>query len=222
MKLRIFLIRHGESIANTGENESIGLPDHEVYLTEKGIKQAQQSATFLKQYIQENNIDLSHARVWSSPYKRPKQTFEEFDKILNLSSRAEVREDILLTEQNFGLFDSISKENRQKLFPRENKAYETLKNNGGKFWARLPMGESPFDVAVRTRTLFGTLNRDYEKHDIDTLFIFTHGTTLRCFLMQYLHYSVNWYEHEHNPGNCWIRYIDNKEDKGYIYHGQIN
>ena len=38
--MKIFLIRHGESMQNTKENYKIGLPDHKVYLTEKGIKTA--------------------------------------------------------------------------------------------------------------------------------------------------------------------------------------
>ena len=32
--MKIFLIRHGESMQNTKENYKIGLPDHKVYLTE--------------------------------------------------------------------------------------------------------------------------------------------------------------------------------------------
>ena len=74
-------------------------------------------------------------------------------------------------------------------------------------------------MAIRVKDFFGTVKRDYEKHGIDTLFIFTHGTTLRTFVMQYLHKSVDWYEQEKNPGNCWIRMIKDKEDMGYIYKG---
>ena len=33
--MKIFLIRHGESIQNTRENSLIGLPDYKVYLTEQ-------------------------------------------------------------------------------------------------------------------------------------------------------------------------------------------
>lgn len=61
--------------------------------------------------------------------------------------------------------------------------------NYGKFYARLPLGESPFDVAIRVHQFMGTIHRDYEKHGVDTLFIFTHGTTLRTFLLRWFHYS---------------------------------
>lgn len=37
--MHIFLIRHGESITNTGENYKERVPDHLVTLTEEGIRQ---------------------------------------------------------------------------------------------------------------------------------------------------------------------------------------
>ena len=79
------------------------------------------------------------------------------------------------------------------------------------------MGESVFDVAIRVHQFFGTIYRDYERHGIDILFIFTHGTTLRTFVLQWLHYTPEWFQSEHNPKNCWIRFLDDKEDRGYIY-----
>ena len=46
--MKIYLIRHGESIMNTRENDSIGEIDSKVWLTENGKDQAQRSAKFLK------------------------------------------------------------------------------------------------------------------------------------------------------------------------------
>ena len=40
MATNIFLIRHGESRGNTGENDEKRLPDHLVSLTEHGREQA--------------------------------------------------------------------------------------------------------------------------------------------------------------------------------------
>lgn len=217
--MQIFLVRHGESIANTGENAELGFADHRVVLTDKGKEQAKNSALALQQYIADNKVDLSRARAWYSPYDRTKETMGIFNSILHLDSYMDIREDISLTEQQFGLFDSLPDSKCEELYPNEYRTWNTFKTQNGGFWARLPMGESPFDVAVRVKNFFGTIKRDYEQHGIDTLFIFTHGTTLRVFVMQYLHKTVDWYEKERNPGNCWIRLIDDKEDKGYIYRG---
>jgi len=211
--MHIFLIRHGESIANTGENYVKRIPDHLVTLSDKGKQQAYDAGVWLANYCKEKKIDLTKARIWRSPYLRTRQTCDEFNKSLGIQ---DIREDITLTEQQFGLFDSIPDEQWEKLYPNEYYEYNRQCSNFGKFYARLPMGESPFDVAIRIHQFMGTIHRDLEKHGVDTLFIFTHGTTLRTFLLRWFHYSPEWYQEERNPKNCWIREIDGKIDMGYI------
>ena len=49
--MKLFLIRHGESIQNTKENYKLGLPDHKVYLSENGKIQANNAGIFLKEFI---------------------------------------------------------------------------------------------------------------------------------------------------------------------------
>ena len=144
---------------------------------------------------------------------RTRQTCDEFNKYLNI---ADIREDITLTEQQFGLFDSVPESDWGTLYPAEYAEYQRQLQNYGKFYARLPLGESPFDVAIRIHQFMGTIHRDMEKHGVDTLFIFTHGTTLRTFLLRWFHYSPEWYHEERNPKNCWIREIEDGQDLGYI------
>lgn len=211
--MHIFLIRHGESISNSGENYVKRIPDHLVTLTENGLNQARENGEWLADYCRRKNVDLSRARIWRSPYLRTRQTCDEFNKSLKIS---DIREDITLTEQQFGLFDSIPEADWGKLYPNEYAEYERQRQNYGKFYARLPLGESPFDVAIRVHQFMGTIHRDFEKHGVDTLFIFTHGTTLRTFLLRWFHYSPEWYHEERNPKNCWIREIDGGKDLGYI------
>jgi len=211
--MHIFLIRHGESMANTGENRYSRLPDHLVSLTEKGKQQAYDAGVFLANYIKENNIDISKARIWRSPYLRTRQTSEEFNKSLGIE---DIKEDITLVEQCFGIFDSIPENEWFTVNQQAFDEYLRQVQNGGKFYARMPMGESPFDVAIRIHQFMGTIFRDYERHGIDTLFVFTHGTTLRTFLLRWFHYSPEWYQAEKNPKNCWIREIIDDKDLGYI------
>lgn len=211
--MHIFLIRHGESVSNTGENYVKRIPDHLVSLTENGMMQARENGAWLAEYCKQHNIDLKNARIWRSPFLRTRQTSEEFNKSLNIT---DIREDITLTEQQFGLFDSLPEEEWEKQYPNEYAEYKRQIDNQGKFYARLPLGESPFDVAIRVHQFMGTIYRDYEKHGVDTLFIFTHGTTLRTFLLRWFHYSPEWYQAERNPKNCWIREIDGDKDLGYI------
>lgn len=212
--MKIFLIRHGESITNIGENFKERVPDHLVKLTSKGIEQAQVAGKWLSNYCEENNIDCSTARIWRSPYLRTRQTSEEFNNFLGIK---DIREDITLVEQQFGLFDAIPEDDWKNKFPIEYAECQRQWNNGGKFYVRLPLGESPYDVSIRIHQFMGTIHRDCSKHNIKTIFIFTHGTTLRCYLLRWFHYSPEWYQQEKNPKNCWIRFIDESEDKGYIY-----
>lgn len=218
--MKIYLIRHGESIMNTHENDNIGEIDSKVWLTENGKRQAMESAKYLKAYSTGAGDfeDLSKIRVWISPYTRTRETFNIFDEVIGFKRKGiQCFEDFLLAEQEFGLFDSIPQEKWGDVYPAEYAHYQKLKKNGGKFFARCPMGESPKDVAIRCRIFSDTIWRDYNKSGIDTLYLFVHGTVLRCFALAWNHYSPERYNAEGNPGNCWIRLIDNHNDKGYIY-----
>ncbi len=216
--MHIFLIRHGESVANVGENYVKRIPDHLVPLTDRGKARARENGEWLAGYCREKGIDLSRARIWRSPFQRTRQTADEFNRALGI---ADVREDITLTEQQFGLFDAIPDEKCRELYPREHEEYMRQIQNSGKFYARLPMGESPFDVAIRIHQFMGTIYRDLEKSGVDTLFVFTHGTTLRAFLLRWFHYSPEWYQQEPNPKNCMIREIIDSTDLGYINKEKI-
>lgn len=215
--MKIFLIRHGESMQNTRENFAIGLPDHKVYLSPKGIEQAQLLGHFLKDYVVMEQIDLSNATLWVSPYKRTRQTAEILNESLNISK---VKEDITLIEQRYGLFSDKEISVIKAMYPDQFNYYDNYWRNDGKFYAKLPQGESPYDVALRTRIFLETIFRDSS----DILFIVSHGTTIRTFIMNWFHYSPEWFNNEPNMENCSVRLI-NSENKisteQYIYGGPI-
>ncbi|MCI8617056.1 MAG: phosphoglycerate mutase family protein [Clostridia bacterium] len=210
--MHIFLIRHGESIANNGSNYVERIPDHLVELSDLGKQQSREAGIWLAQYCKEQNIAFDNAKIWRSPYLRTRQTSEEFNLSLKISN---IKEEISLIEQQFGLFDCISDEQRKKLFPKEYEEYQRQRQNNGRLYAKLPQGESPFDVAIRIQQFIEILHRDYQS-GIDTFFVFTHGTALRAFLLRYFNYSTEWFEEERNPKNCWIREIKDHKDCGYI------
>ncbi len=212
--MKIFLIRHGESMQNTKDNYKIGLPDHKVYLTEKGKEEASQAGEYLKHYIEENNIDLTNSVMWVSPYERTRQTA----KIINDKIKVpRVKEDITLIEQRYGLFSDKEIELIKELYPEEFKHYDNYYQNEGKFYAKLPQGESPYDVALRTKQFIDTIYRDKE----DTLFVVTHGTVIKTFILNYFHFSPEWFSEELTPGNCSIRLIESNDrinTERYIYN----
>lgn len=212
--MKIFLIRHGESIQNTKENYSIGLPDHKVFLTEQGKVEAKLAGEFLKKYIVDNNIDLSNSVMWVSPYTRTRETANIINEILGIKK---IKEDITLIEQQYGLFSDKEIETLKAMYPDQFAFYDNYYKNDGKFYAKLPQGESPFDVALRTKQFIDTIYRDKE----DILFVVSHGTTIKTIVMNFFHYSPEWYSEELTPGNCSIRLIevDEKNNTGrYIYN----
>jgi len=208
--VKIFLIRHGESVTNSGDNFISRIPDHLVSLTESGMAQADAAGKWLAEYCVQNAISLENARIWRSPYARTRQTSEAFNKHLHIN---DIREDITLVERQFGLFDALPEEEWAQKYPAEYAECKRQWDNAGNFYLRLPGGESPFDVTLRVHQFMGTIKRD----SVDTLFVFTHGITLRCFLLRWFHYTPEWYQNERNPKNCWIRFIDGRKDAGYIY-----
>lgn len=211
--MKMFLIRHGESIMNTNENYD-NLPDHAVYLTQKGREQASEAGKFMKQYVAEEKIDLSKARLWISPYKRTRETAELFNQHVGIT---DIQEDFRIVEQQYGLFDGLSDKEIEEEFPRELKVFERNSEHKGKFYARYPDGESAFDVAIRVKSFIGSIIRDFDKKGTETLFIVSHGLTTRIILQTWLKHSPEWLSDERNPKNCSIRLIDGKDDDGYIF-----
>lgn len=217
--MRIFLIRHGESIQNTHENFD-GLPDNLIPLTKKGEQEADECGKFLKEYCEQNNVDLKNATLFLSPFQRTRQTAKIINSYLNI---ADVKEDITLIEHQFGLFDNIEDDERAVKFPKEFELYKRYYDNGGKFFIKFPQGESPFDVALRAKQFLETLFRDVAE-GVENFFVVSHGTAIRAFLLAFFHYTPEWYNAEPNMKNCSVRLIEKIDgknyDRDYIYGGR--
>lgn len=202
---------------NTKENYSVGLPDHKVYLSELGKEQADKAGAFLLDYLESHKIDLSNATLWVSPYTRTRETAEIINHHLNITR---IKEDITLIEQQYGLFSDKEIDLIRKMYPEEFKYYDNYYQNNGKFYAKMPQGESPFDVALRTRQFLETIFRD----DADPLIIVSHGATIRTLVMNWFHHSPEWFNAEPNMENCSIRLIDSVDKVStdeYIYGGPV-
>lgn len=228
---RIYLVRHGYSEGNEDRNVHRKIADHSIKLTPEGIHQATEAGIFLDQYMAQKDYEdiitwgkswtgyVRKHRIWTSPYTRTRMTTDALVQGLNPARIIDVREHVFLVEQQFGLFDGLDNDECATLFPEENDHYLKQKNHGGRFWAQQPLGESRFMVAQRVHSAFGTFHRDCDKHGIENIIVVSHGTTLRCFAMMWLHLPYEWIEKESNPKNCSIRLIEDNTDKGYIFEG---
>lgn len=214
--MRIFLIRHAESDGNVDHTVRLDVPDHALDLSARGRRQALTAGRWLDQHLQTLDAPPPFIRVWTSPYRRTRETARLISEQLT-HTPWDLREHINLCEQQFGLFEGFDESEWASAFPDEWRHYEKCLRHNGRFWARMPLGESRFDVAVRVHQAFGSFYRDAQKHGIDTIAVVCHGVTLRAFVMQWLHHTPEWFDAEPNPPNTAIRLLDDDIDHGYIY-----
>ncbi|MDR1887245.1 MAG: histidine phosphatase family protein [Prevotellaceae bacterium] len=227
----IFLMRHAHSAGNENLSLYRHIPDHAIPLSDTGLRQAVEAGRQFAGFLAQSSLTAFEGgvRLWHSPYARVRQTC---DGLLEGMGEAacrifkDRREHILLTEQNFGLFDGLTDSECEEKYPEESRKYNLCSAYNGRFYAKPPNGESRYDVCVRIHQFFGTIIRDAEKNEnpVSNVFIISHGATLRAFVMMWLHREVEWFETERNPLNCSIRHIGRNEngkfeDKGCIFTG---
>jgi broad specificity phosphatase PhoE len=219
--MRIVLVRHGESEGNVDPSIHGRMADHAIPLSARGQLQVREAGKRLDAYYREQYGSPEQRpaiRLWVSPYKRTRETADGIREALD-PWLLDTREHILLCEQQFGVFDGVPDDELPQRFPAEWEHYDRCCRFEGKFWARMPLGESRFDVAQRVHQAFGTFHRDALEHGIRELVVICHGVTLRAFVMMWCHLSPEWFEAEPNPDNAAIRVIASGADLGYVFRG---
>lgn len=189
--LTIKLVRHGQSRANVGEVDAKDVGDHTISLTDHGHAQAKQAgATLGRDY-------LEGALIYASPYQRTRQTLAAILEGAGLKPGAvRVYEDPRLREVEHGY--------------AEWEAQQTMRRTHGWFYYRFEGGESPADCFDRTSSFLESLMRQVERKASERVLIVTHGLTLRCFVMRYLHLTVEQFDEIANPDNCDIVTVGEK------------
>lgn len=232
--MRIYLVRHGESDGNVGRDVHIDMPDSAIKLTTRGVAQAALAGVWLghelphRRWWHRITGRDPRARIWTSPYERTRQTAYHIHAAIDGMTGGDadsvirdIREHVLLSEQQFGLFDGLSDEQLRHRFPDEHMHYDKHERAGSRFWARMPLGESRFDVAARVHQSFGTLQRDADRHGIDTVVVVCHGVTMRAFVMMWCHRSPEWFDETPNPPNGAVWLIDGHRSKGLVFTPQV-
>lgn len=229
--IHLMLVRHAQSVANVDMKYYTTHSDYSIPLSEQGIRQAAETGKSIASYYRAKYGLSENApppkdwacRIWTSPYVRTRQT----SKLLLENASGwitDIQENVLLVEQNFGLFEGVdwySGELDDK-YPDELHHYQKAAAFGGRFWAKIPLGESRFDVCMRVSQCFGTIHRDVSRCNIRNFIIVSHGTSLRAFMMMWLRLLPEWFEEEPNPPNASVRVIDDYQDEGYIWPRQNN
>ncbi|MGO4437684.1 histidine phosphatase family protein [Rhizobium sp. RAF56] len=211
--MRIFLVRHGESVGNIDDRAYRQFGDHNVPLTQWGYRQALEAGRAIASHL-DGLPGLGKLSIWYSPFLRTRQSKDALLEALPAELVGDVREDYLLREQDFGLFTEIYDRAEQKRkFPDEFEKWARLRNSSGKFYARPPDGESRADVAQRVRLFLQTVMRTDENSE--SMIVVGHGVTNRAFEMGFLHHSVEWFQRSDNPGNADVTLIEGTASAGF-------
>ena len=181
--MQLKLVRHGESLANIGAVDPAEVGDHTIGLTPRGREQARHAGGLLGARF------LEGALTYSSPYRRARETLEGILEGAAVD-RAGVRvyEDPRLREVDPGYTARA--------------AQEELRRAHGWFYYRFQGGESPADCYDRTSGFLESLMRQTARKRVDRVLIVAHGLTIRCFVMRFLHLTVEQFDSLANPANC--------------------
>ncbi len=163
--MRIYLVRHGQSEANIDNHLYQTFADHAVPLSQAGKVQVQKAGDALADYFEGKyqspgsrpdpespKAATPKIRLWCSPYLRTRQTADAIEASTRywLHDR---RENILLCEQQFGLFDGKSDAQLKAEFPLEHAHYQKCEPRGVSGpvcrWAREPLRPATLHPPVR-------------------------------------------------------------------------
>lgn len=189
--MKIKLMRHGLSGANTGEEDLTKIPDHKIRVVEAGIPALRKSGKKVGARY------LRKAAVYLSPYNRTRQSLREALVGAGLLENAtdelpfEVIEDPRLREIEHGYEGQLGIDEQKAL--RDLHAY---------FWYRLRGGESPADGYDRISDFLGSFWRHAKRRKFKKVFIVSHGLTIRVFVMRFFHLTVEEFDLMRSPENA--------------------
>ena len=172
MSLVIKLVRHGESEANTGRVLAHEVGDHAIPLSERGREQAREVGRRLGRA---SSTARSSTRRPTAERARRSPGSTKAQGSAPPPARRGLYEDPRLREVEHGY---------EPIEPQED-----LRKTHGWFYYRFRGGESPADCYDRTSSFLESLMRQVERKSADRVLIVTHGLTIRCFVMRFLHLS---------------------------------
>lgn len=184
--MRITLVRHGQSEGNTGIHDYAAVGDHKIVLTELGHIQAIQAGVDLSYRL--HGGEDGEPLIYCSPYTRTRQTLEGLFQGAGVSPYPRVFEDPRLRETEHGYTDATDQ--------------KPLREIHGWFYYRYAGGESPADCSDRISSFLESMMRQVQRKKPREVIIVTHGLAMRCFVMRFMHLTVEQFESLANPLNC--------------------
>lgn len=204
----IKLIRHAPSQSNSGEVDAGLHGDKNIQLAADGTILAHKKGAKLGSQFFHN------ALVYCSPFLRCKQTLVGLMEgagvflnrhAVNKISVPKIYYDPRLREMEHGF-----NKDRNVIASEED-----LRKIHGWFYYRFSGGESPADCYDRCSTFIESMQRQIQRKRTSKVLIVSHGITIRCFVMRWMHLTDEQYAEIANPHNCDIITIAPKNSLKY-------
>lgn len=183
---RLYLVRHGETEWNA-DNRVQGSID--IPLSQKGIKQAETLAQYLKELPKPQ-------KVFCSNLKRSVKTAKIIAEFLGTTA---IEETPLLREINCGLWEGKSINELMNNYPQE---YAMWRLNS---YFKCPEGESVDDVKIRVEKFF--VEKRNELSSFETVLIVAHGILNRAvlsFIMDLPLQNCRYFEQDNGALNVFV------------------
>ena len=204
----LYLVRHAQSEANVNGRVLKSKTNVGVSLTQKGEIQAQETGGFLSQKLKHLPI-----KIWNSPYERTRKTALAIKNTLKQQHvHFEEEESIYLAERQFGLLDDAN--DYANSHATELAHYKLHSDEKREFFARPPLGESPFDMCMR---LDFFLRCVLPESDAFQHVIVSHGAAVRGLIVMNQKLPYERYLEMPNPANASVHFIEG----GHHYKGEI-
>ena len=195
----IKLIRHGQSQQQTGDVNATEIGDFKVPLSDIGIQEALHVGELI------GSTFLTKSLIYTSPYTRCRQTIAGIingsGALLQPDFTPRIFEDPRLREMEFGYNKSRSDIQNEKI----------KRETHGWFYYQMESGESPANVYDRVSNFIESMMRQVQRKRIPRVLIVSHGITIRCFAMRFLHLTVRDFDRLDNPENGDIITIASKD-----------
>lgn len=140
--MKLYLIRHGQSIANLDKTVYFEEFDHNISLSEQGRTQAKELGQMLSAPLFGKEIVM-----YVSPYNRTVETAALISEGLKNTSIKSVIYNPIIREHEWAMVDNIS---QAEAMLQERETF-------GRFWYRFDGFESEADVYLRAQTFFNDL-----------------------------------------------------------------
>lgn len=190
--VRIFLLRHGQSVAAVDESLQEDVPDMELPLSPEGVQQAEEAGVRLRYALGSEGF-----QVWTSPFKRCVETANHMLKATRIPEESwpPIHVDVRLREQDCGVFEE--KKRALSISEQKKRRWEF-----GAWYYRFESGENGAEVYSRVEAFVGSLHRHYQRRVEGPLaeeqgaarnvVIIAHGVVHRMFLMRWFKLPIDW------------------------------